>query len=200
LKPSNPIKTKSLDGFDQWQAISKNQPSNRTEFIINIDPKPIKCGHQVPHAGLRWKEWKLIIGEGGPPSGWYPAPGLSAPDKECGPHDSYIELYNIIEDPAETRNVSDKFPDIVEMLTKKIKAYNSTAVPLGNKPRDPASNPRNFNFTWMPWLDTLEEVSNEPYTLKKELWLEGNQLAEDEVALSKEACFDDDQNSDLVNF
>jgi len=198
LNPNNPIKTKPLDGIDQWLAISENLPSNRTEFVINIDPKPVACGHRVPHAGLRWKEWKLIIGAGGPPNGWYPAPELTDIEKTCGHHDSYIELYNIIEDPSETRNVSDKFPDIVQMLTEKIKAYNATAVPLGNKPHDPASNPANFNFTWMPWLDMFAEVPDETYTLTKDLWLDGNQLTEDDVLSSMDACFDLDP--DTVEF
>ena len=154
----------------------------------------------MPHAGLRWKEWKLIIGQGGPPSGWYPAPGFADLENACGPYDSYIELYNIIEDPSETRNVSDKFPDIVKMLTEKIQAYNATAVPLANKPRDPASNPRNFNFTWMPWLDTFDEVPDEAYTLTKEVWLAGNQLSEDDISSSMETCIAFDQDVDIVEF
>ena len=203
LKPNHPIKTKPLDGFDQWLAISGNLPSNRTEFLINIDPKPIKCGHQVPHAGLRWKEWKLIIGQGGPPSGWYPAPHLKVDsfENQCGPHDtdSYIELYNIIEDPSETRNVSERFPDIVYMLTEKIKAYNATAVPLGNKPRDPASNPRNFNYTWMPWLNMLDEVPDEPSIIAKDSWLIEieNQLSEEDI-VSFDKCSSDNQDINSV--
>ena len=200
LNPNNPIKTKPLDGIDQWLAISEKLPSNRTEFVINIDPFPVKCGHQVSHAGLRWKEWKLIIGQGGPPSGWYPAPGDANLENPCGPQDSYIELYNIIEDPSETRNVSDKFPDIVQMLTEKIKAYNATAVPIGNKPHDPASNPKHFNYTWMPWLDMFAEVPDETYTLTKDLWLSGNELTEDDIISSRDACFDPDQDINIVEF
>ncbi|KAL5256753.1 hypothetical protein ACHWQZ_G011872 [Mnemiopsis leidyi] len=202
LIPNNPIKTKPLDGLDQWLAISENIPSNRTEFLINIDPLPIKCGHQVSHAGIRWKEWKLIIGQGGPPSGWYPAPGVEDLVNYCGPHDSYIELYNIIDDPSETRNVSDKFPDIVQMLTDKIKAYNTTAVPMGNKKRDPASNPRNFNFTWMPWMDMADKVPDDVYKLSIETWLSGNQLTEDYATMAsvEDICFEFDEDISSIDF
>ncbi|KAL5256755.1 hypothetical protein ACHWQZ_G011874 [Mnemiopsis leidyi] len=193
LSPNNPIKTKPLDGVDQWLAISENLPSNRTEFVINIDPKPIACGHRVPHAGIRWKEWKLIIGQGGPPSGWYPAPGVEDLVNYCGPHDSYIELYNIIEDPSETRNVSDKFPDIVQMLTDKIKAYNATAVPMGNKKKDPASNPRNFNYTWMPWMDMVDRVPVGTYPLKDDLFQD--EYGQYDIEPTMDACFADDETN-----
>ena len=86
------------------------------------------------------------------------------------------------------------------MLTEKIKAYNATAVPLGNKPKDPASNPANFNYTWMPWLDMLDKEPNEPYTLTKELWLTGNQLSEDDVISSTNACFNDNEDVNLIEF
>ena len=159
LEPNNPIKTKPLDGVNQWKAISENLPSNRTQFLINIDLEPVRCGHQVPQAGLRWLDWKLITGQGGPPSGWYPAPHLT--DSPCGPHDSYIELYNIVEDPTERRNVSEKYPDIVRIMASMLVQYQATAVPMGNKPYDPASDPKNFNNTWMPWMDMSDEVPDE---------------------------------------
>ena len=181
LKPNNPIKTKPLDGLDQWLAISENLPSNRTEFVINIDPKPVKCGHQVPHGGIRWKQWKLIVGAGGPPFGWYPAPLYNPykPRANCNTTQYYyVELYNIEEDPSETRNVSHKHPDIVSFLYEKLNAYNATAVPLGNKPYDPASNPKYFNNTWMPWMDMNQvDVKDDiDYYLPMDVWLRDNDL------------------------
>ena len=210
LEPKNPIKTKELDGYNQWLAISEKLPSNRTEFLINIDPKPVACGHQVPHGGIRWKDWKLIIGAGGPPFGWYPAPTLNEKGDFCKKANySYIELYNIKEDPSETRNVSHKYPDIVHFLTAKLNAYNATAVPLGNKPVDPASNPKNFNNTWMPWMD-MEVKDNEPntYSLSRDIWLSGNQLTLNDLQKGNggdDACTDfalerDPENGEHYNF
>ena len=34
---------------------------------------------------------------------------------------------------------------------EKLRGY--AAVPLGKKPRDPASDPNYFNNTWMPWME-----------------------------------------------
>eukprot|EP00116_Pleurobrachia_bachei_P010459 sb/3470721/ len=179
IPPNRPIKTLPLDGVDQWLPISQGLPSNRTEFLINIDPKPVACGHRVPHAGIRWGDWKLIIGAGGPPNGWYPAPELSG---SCSGGNmtmkpaSYIELYNIVLDPSETKNVSNKYPEIVKMLTEKIDGYKATVVAMGNRKKDPASNPANFNNTWMPWMDGEEEgerMDQGEYSLGRELWMSG---------------------------
>lgn len=158
LKPNNPIKTKALDGVDQWASISENKHSARKEILLNIDPAPINCGHQVPNAGIRWKQWKLILGSGGPPNGWYPAPSVveAAPSCSGGHKDSWVELYNIEEDPEERRNVSHHYPTIVKHLTNRIRKYNATAVQPGNMEHDPASNPKYFNNTWTPWMKDEE--------------------------------------------
>ena len=148
LKPNNPITTKQLDGFDQWLAISEKKQSEREEILLNIDPYPLSCGHTVPNYGVRWKDWKLILGSGGPPDGWYPAPSVTDEDRTCNqPVQGYVELYNIKQDPYEHRNVSDKYPQIVKMLTQKLMAYNETAVPPENMKHKPAPSPRNFNHT-----------------------------------------------------
>ncbi|XP_063694726.1 arylsulfatase B-like [Bolinopsis microptera] len=171
LKPNNPIKTKSLDGVNQWQTISENKASERTEILLNIDPYPQRCGHQLPNYGIRWKEWKLILGSGGPPNGWYPAPRLNdleTADRTCHkPIAGLVELYNIELDPYERRNVSDRYPHLVKKLTHKLMAYNATAVPPGNMATDPASDPIHFNHTWMPWMEDGEEVGE---NLRKNLW------------------------------
>ena len=158
LEPNRPIKTKPLDGINQWLAISEGIPSNRTEFIIDIDELPIHCGQQVPHSAVRWREWKLILGAGGPPSGWIPAPTISQLEleKQCSPGQDTtlaVELYNIEMDPSETQNVSHKYPEVVRFLTDKIRAYNATIVPPRNVPYDPMSDPKYYNCTWMPWGD-----------------------------------------------
>ena len=169
LKPNKNIITKPLDGVNQWLAISQLAKSSRNQFIINIDPLPVNCGPN-PHAGVRWGDWKLIIGAGGPPMGWYLPAYLSdylkhvSPDEHQmiikrnnatpmnGNTDSGIELYNILEDPSETNNVYKSYPKIVKFLISLIKDYNTTAVPPGFKDYDLRSNPENFGGAWIPWL------------------------------------------------
>ena len=158
LRPNNPIRNKPLDGVDQWLTISETKISRRTEILLNIDPSPLGRKHPLPSYGIRWKEWKLILGAGGPPDGWYPAPNMT---EKHGSYSTqvpgYVELYNIELDPYEHKNVSDRYPQIVKKLTQKLMTYNDTAVPPGNKKHDPASNPKNFNHTWMPWIVDVKE-------------------------------------------
>ena len=48
----------------------------------------------------------------------------------------------------------------ISIPEKKLKAYSATAVPPLNEPYDPASNPTNFNNTWMPWMEENEVEQN----------------------------------------
>jgi arylsulfatase A-like enzyme len=45
-----------LDGIDQWNSISTNQTSTRTQLILNID-------EVKENAAIRDGAWKLVIGE-----------------------------------------------------------------------------------------------------------------------------------------
>ena len=44
-----------IDGVNQWDAIVGAGKSNRTEFLVNIDP-------MKKNAALRWGPWKLYHG------------------------------------------------------------------------------------------------------------------------------------------
>ena len=44
-----------IDGVNQWNAIVGAGKSNRTEFLVNIDPK-------AKNSALRWGPWKLYHG------------------------------------------------------------------------------------------------------------------------------------------
>jgi Arylsulfatase A and related enzymes len=46
----------NLDGIDQWISISTNQPSTRTQVVVNID-------EDKKNAAIRDRNWKLVIGE-----------------------------------------------------------------------------------------------------------------------------------------
>lgn len=63
-------------------------------------------------------------------------------------------LYHILSDPCEYNNIAADHMDIVSKLMDKIKEYRITMmVPPGNKPADPAGNPRLHGGIWKPWLD-----------------------------------------------
>ena len=62
-------------------------------------------------------------------------------------------LFNIAEDPNEYYDLSESQPEIVALLLDRLKAYNSTAVPVKYPPSDPEADPALHNDTWTNWGD-----------------------------------------------
>jgi len=90
LAGASTAKCKPLDGMDVWPTISEGKPSPRTEIVYNVEPF---------RAGVREGDWKLI---------W------RTPLPEA------VELYNIAEDPSETKNVATENPEKVVALKKRV--------------------------------------------------------------------------------
>ena len=90
-------KSKPLDGLDLWETISAGKPSPRTEVVYNIEPF---------RAAVREGDWKLV---------WH----TLLPQK--------VELYDIAEDPSETRNVAAEHPEIVAKLQQRVNALSTEA-------------------------------------------------------------------------
>ena len=55
LAGGNTDRLKHLDGFDMWPMLAQEQPSTRTEVLVNINP------HIQNRAALRFQQWKLVV-------------------------------------------------------------------------------------------------------------------------------------------
>jgi hypothetical protein len=64
-------------------------------------------------------------------------------------------LFDLGTDPCETNNLAGSRPDILLEMLGLVNKYEATLVPQINKPPDSeGSDPRKFNNTWSPWIDT----------------------------------------------
>ena len=67
------FKLGGIDGVNQWHPLKNNGPSNRKEFLYNIDPLFCDDGRaNIGNAGIRIGEWKLLVGNPGTIDGWIP--------------------------------------------------------------------------------------------------------------------------------
>ncbi|XP_011306206.1 arylsulfatase B [Fopius arisanus] len=67
-------------------------------------------------------------------------------------------LFDLEIDPCETTNISNRFPDMVEMLENFIAGYRNVLMNQTNAPVDPKSYPECHNGVWMPWLDAEDDI------------------------------------------
>ena len=183
--------TLPLDGYNLWSVLSTGKgESPRSEVLHNYDPLASSgnkgcCGY----AGLRSNEWKLLI-DPGQPDGWYPEPSWSGDksllsDKQPVPSVSDFDglvhvlgleaanrsvyLFKPRDDPEERNNLAASNPDVVKQLSTLLQTkYIDHAVPDGHTAQDPASNPKNFNGYWTPWVNKttcVTEASCDPLNL-----------------------------------
>jgi arylsulfatase A-like enzyme len=92
---------KKLDGFDVWGAITAATVNPRREMLINVEDV---------RGAIRVGEWKLIARATLP---------------------SRIELFNIANDPGETTNQAEAYPERVRELYGKLNGYAYDMAPPG---------------------------------------------------------------------
>ena len=89
-----------------------------SQSVLGESRESVRQAPLVHHAldgmfAIRDGEWKLIEGLG---SG-----GFTAPRREqATPGEIHYQLFNLVDDPQETRNVASEFPDIVRRLAKSL--------------------------------------------------------------------------------
>ncbi|KAL4235780.1 hypothetical protein ACF0H5_004171 [Mactra antiquata] len=163
----------SIDGVNQWEALSTGGESKRTEFVYNLDNALMP---PTGHAAIRVGKYKLIDGYPGPFRTWYLPDQVET--EECNPSDErgYYEclqkrdaaklkdtekkglegiwagegLYDLSVDPNERNDISRLHPDVVKELKKKLNEYRKSLVRPKPQIPVPASNPDNYGGYWMP--------------------------------------------------
>lgn len=101
LAGASTAKSKPLDGLNVWATIASGKPSPRTEVVYNVEPF---------RGAVRQGDWKLI---------W----------RSLIP--SSVDLFNIAEDPYETKNLAAEHPEKVAAMQARINALGKeSAKPL----------------------------------------------------------------------
>ncbi len=119
----------TLDGRDLWPVLTDPKAAPlHDDILINAAPGT---------GALRRGDWKLVVNgqlrfKGGTPSANFAWADLLKESK-LPPEDAdrqQIELFNLADDPAESRNVASAHPELVRELTTRYEAYARQAVPL----------------------------------------------------------------------
>ena len=71
------------------------------------------------------------------------------------PMEKYIWLFNITNDPCETRDLSGSEPKVLQDMLKRLKSYFNTMVKPNYPSIDWNYNPSDFGGVWAPWWDNL---------------------------------------------
>lgn len=101
LAGASTAKCKPLDGVNIWSTIAEGKPSPRSEVIYNVEPF---------RGAVRQGDWKLI---------WRTLIPTS------------VDLYNIAQDPYETKNLAAEHPDKVAAMQARLNSLGKeSAKPL----------------------------------------------------------------------
>ncbi|MDX1734426.1 MAG: hypothetical protein R3228_08660, partial [Halioglobus sp.] len=88
-------------------------PAMLNDSAADLRPSTITANHQGILA-IRSGDWKWI--EGTLPPGFEDYRGIPDPR----PDEALPQLYNLLDDPEETRDLSDRHPDVVERLQREL--------------------------------------------------------------------------------
>ncbi|KAK3749068.1 hypothetical protein RRG08_034043 [Elysia crispata] len=155
-----------LDGVNQWPMIRDGKPSARTEILHNIDILTPLQGSRVYKdkfdtrikAAIRVGDYKLITGDPGTgklhpkimeAKGYKKPPYWQPFNKKA----KNLWLFNVVDDPSETNDLSARMPDKVREMLDRLAFYNATALTPWYPDSDPNCDPDLHGGSWEPWID-----------------------------------------------
>ena len=114
----------NIDGIDQWEVLRNGlDKSKRTTLLYNINP----LWHGGVNGAVRDGKYKLIIGDPGRVSGRIPVfktndvsllyTPLTSEDTKIMAN--WEQLFELDQDPFESKDLSSELPEIVESLRKR---------------------------------------------------------------------------------
>jgi arylsulfatase A-like enzyme len=109
-----------LDGRDAWRTITAGAPSPHDEILLNTSPNS---------GAIRAGDWKLVInGSTSVHDDDDEQPASTAAGTK-------VELFNLIDDPSESKNVASANPDKVKDLRARYETYARAAIPPKSRPK-----------------------------------------------------------------
>ena len=107
-----------IDGIDIWSMITKGEKSPH-KYILSVSTR----GPSL--AAIRMGEWKLIIAGSAESES-------SSPQKQFKKYEP-LSLFNLAEDPGESKNLASKFPERVAEMRQQLSIMLKDAVAPGGK-------------------------------------------------------------------
>jgi len=167
----DPSKLGGLDGFDQWETLTKGKASARVEMLYNIDPLPDMSNG--PGGAIRVGPFKLIRGDPGRPDGWIHPDMVVNEEEEVlveihqeevqGNNSSdQVLLFHLDDDPYEKKNLATEFPAITQYMGRLLDQYQAGMVAPDIAPRLDEGNPFNFRGVWSPGWCNASTYSTVP--------------------------------------
>jgi arylsulfatase A-like enzyme len=107
-----------IDGKDIWPMITKGEPSPH-KAILSVSTRGIS------QAAIRMGDWKLIVAGG--------AEATDGTQQKQPKKYEPVSLFNLVEDPGESRNLASSYPDKVAEMRKELSLLLKDAVAPGGK-------------------------------------------------------------------
>ncbi|XP_071173727.1 arylsulfatase B-like isoform X1 [Mytilus edulis] len=111
-----------LDSVSQWKHLKECSGSARSEFVYNIDDDIAKS------AALRVDNYKIIVGD----PRVYNFNASTFVSSPIDPNNTEVRLFDLQDDPSETKNLASENPLKVKTMLRKLDEYRKNSLPAVN--------------------------------------------------------------------